>query len=346
MARFIPLPVAELAASGMGSVDTASGAVRCHQTGVVRLVQPSDLWEARRMATAVAEAAGASDEERYRVVTSVAELASNVLAHGVEGEISVSRLSDAAGRVGVQIEACDFGPGIGDPALALRDGFSTGAGLGCGLAAVKRLMGGVHIAAESGAGTTVSATCWLRGSRPAASSRGYCPTFAPPALVGRGATISSTSAPIHDAAQLVFSAKRPPSPRSTSMGKYQFHPDRLPTGKPLMTLELAGTLDEQEAHELLVELNGLIDACFVEGSVCLLIDQRKQTTITATARRALAAAAKDPRYERFAFVGGSVLVRTLARFIIRAAGRDASMRFFDDAAPALAWFAEGVSDVE
>ena len=64
------------------------------------------------------------------------------------------------GRRGVTILARDVGPGIPNVAEAMRDGYSTYAGLGLGLPGAKRLMDQFDVATEVGKGTTVTMTKW------------------------------------------------------------------------------------------------------------------------------------------------------------------------------------------
>jgi serine/threonine-protein kinase RsbT len=52
----------------------------------------------------------------------------------------------------------DQGPGIQDIQLALRDGFTTGSGLGLGLGGSKRLVHEFDIVSRPGEGTTIKIT--------------------------------------------------------------------------------------------------------------------------------------------------------------------------------------------
>jgi serine/threonine-protein kinase RsbT len=58
--------------------------------------------------------------------------------------------------------AQDEGPGIGDVAQAMQEGYSTGRGLGLGLPGAKRLMDEFQIDSERGQGTTVVMKKWLK----------------------------------------------------------------------------------------------------------------------------------------------------------------------------------------
>ena len=54
----------------------------------------------------------------------------------------------------------DRGPGIPDIALALKDGFTTGNGLGLGLGGARRLVNEFDISSRVGEGTRVTITRW------------------------------------------------------------------------------------------------------------------------------------------------------------------------------------------
>jgi serine/threonine-protein kinase RsbT len=68
-------------------------------------------------------------------------------------------LRDGARR-GVRLTFADKGPGITDMAQALKDGYSTGGGLGLGLSGAKRLSNEFDIKSTAGQGTTVTLARW------------------------------------------------------------------------------------------------------------------------------------------------------------------------------------------
>ena len=86
-------------------------------------------------------------------------MARNIVEHAGKGEISISLIKDAHKR-GVEIVAADRGPGIEDVSLVMRDGYSTGSGLGIGLPGAKRLMDEFEIVSGPGRGTTVTMIKW------------------------------------------------------------------------------------------------------------------------------------------------------------------------------------------
>jgi len=96
--------------------------------------------------------------DQTKLVTAASELARNTLIHGNGGEMELITLNGP--RVGLRLKFHDHGPGIRDIQLALRDGFTTGSGLGLGLGGAKRLVNEFEIDSQVGQGTTVTVTRW------------------------------------------------------------------------------------------------------------------------------------------------------------------------------------------
>lgn len=124
-----------------------------------RIVAEVDIEQIRREARSLAVHAGFDRHEAEAILLAVSELATNLVRYAPGGEVAVSIVSEA-NAVGILIQSCDTGPGIIDVELALRDGYSTGGGLGSGLPAVHRLMDDVTIA-TSPSGTSIEARKWL-----------------------------------------------------------------------------------------------------------------------------------------------------------------------------------------
>src|SRR5262245_41705778 len=97
---------------------------------------------------------GFSLVDQTKIVTAASELARNTLLHGGGGLATVERLQNGT-RTGVRLTFEDKGPGIPDVALAMRDGYSTGGGLGLGLSGAKRLSNEFSIDTTPGEGTRV-----------------------------------------------------------------------------------------------------------------------------------------------------------------------------------------------
>ncbi|HEX8096410.1 MAG TPA: ATP-binding protein, partial [Pyrinomonadaceae bacterium] len=69
-------------------------------------------------------------------------------------------LDAAQGRAGLRLIFEDTGPGIPDIGAAMRDGFSTGRGLGKGLPGSKRLVDEFSIESDAGRGTRITIVRW------------------------------------------------------------------------------------------------------------------------------------------------------------------------------------------
>ena len=119
----------------------------------------TDVARVRQLVRAWAVELGFSLVDQTKMVTAASELARNTLEHGGGGSAQVQLLSDG-GRRGVRLVCADRGPGIPDVATALRDGYTTGTGLGLGLGGARRLVNEFAIESRVGDGTTVTITRW------------------------------------------------------------------------------------------------------------------------------------------------------------------------------------------
>ena len=126
----------------------------------VRIRNSADIVAARQQGRAVAAEAGFSHSNLTIIATAISEVARNIVEYATEGELRITLISDAL-RKGVEIVASDGGPGIGDISTVMRDGFSTGKGLGLGLPGAKRLMDEFAIASAIGSGTTITMKKWV-----------------------------------------------------------------------------------------------------------------------------------------------------------------------------------------
>jgi serine/threonine-protein kinase RsbT len=97
--------------------------------------------------------------EQTKIVTAASELGRNTLEHGGGGSLELAVLINGARR-GIRLRFIDQGPGIADVALALKDGYTSGSGMGLGLGGSKRLMNEFEIDTKPGSGTTVTAIRW------------------------------------------------------------------------------------------------------------------------------------------------------------------------------------------
>ena len=97
--------------------------------------------------------------DQTKIVTAASELARNTLIHGKGGTARLEILINGIRR-GIRVTFEDHGPGIPDVPAAMKDGFTTGSGLGLGLGGAKRLSNEFEISSTPGKGTRVSITKW------------------------------------------------------------------------------------------------------------------------------------------------------------------------------------------
>ena len=102
---------------------------------------------------------GFSLVDQTKIVTAASELARNTLVHGRGGEVALHVLMEGT-RKGLRLVFSDAGPGIANIELAMKDGYTTGGGMGLGLGGAKRLSNDFKIDSQAGAGTRVSITRW------------------------------------------------------------------------------------------------------------------------------------------------------------------------------------------
>lgn len=113
-----------------------------------------DVVRVRQRVRALAVEAGLSLVDQTKIITAASELARNTLDYGRGGTVDVALVLSP--RRGVCLSFVDEGPGIPDIELALRDGYTSGGGLGLGLGGAKRLSSEFSIRSAPGEGTTVT----------------------------------------------------------------------------------------------------------------------------------------------------------------------------------------------
>jgi len=129
------------------------------KTETLPLRSPDDVVHVRQVARQWAVQMGLSLVDQTKLVTAASELARNTVTYGGGGEVILEALNDS-NRRGVRLTFTDQGPGIPDIALALKDGYTTGRGMGLGLGGAKRLVNEFDIVSRAGEGTRVSITKW------------------------------------------------------------------------------------------------------------------------------------------------------------------------------------------
>jgi serine/threonine-protein kinase RsbT len=127
-------------------------------TELIPVKAEADVVAARRRVREMSSQLGFSLVDQTKVVTAASELARNTIIHGGGGSMTMESLNGP--RVGLRLIFEDSGPGISDIEMALRDGFTTGSGLGLGLGGAKRLVNEFQIDSRVGAGTKITITRW------------------------------------------------------------------------------------------------------------------------------------------------------------------------------------------
>ena len=118
-----------------------------------------DVVRVRQEARARAVEIGLSLVDQTKIVTAASELARNTLDYGGGGTARLQIVQNGPRR-GLRLIFEDRGPGIPDIELALKDGYTTGSGLGLGLSGAKRLSNEFSIVSKVGEGTQVTITRW------------------------------------------------------------------------------------------------------------------------------------------------------------------------------------------
>jgi serine/threonine-protein kinase RsbT len=126
----------------------------------VPMLISSDIVNARQQGRALAQRVGFSNSNVTIIATAISEISRNIVAYAQDGEVRMTLIEESSRR-GVRIVASDNGPGIPDVSVAMRDGYSTGQGLGIGLPGSRRLMDDFEIESTVGKGTTVTMTKWV-----------------------------------------------------------------------------------------------------------------------------------------------------------------------------------------
>jgi serine/threonine-protein kinase RsbT len=97
--------------------------------------------------------------DQTKIVTASSELARNTVDYGGGGTVRIETVQNDR-RSGLRLTFEDQGPGIADIEQALRDGYTSGSGMGLGLGGSKRLSHEFEIFSKLGEGTRVSIVRW------------------------------------------------------------------------------------------------------------------------------------------------------------------------------------------
>lgn len=126
---------------------------------VIPIVAEADVVHVRQRVRARTAELRFSLVDQTKMVTAASELARNALIYGGGGRAEIEILSSGTRR-GLRVVFIDQGPGIANVAEAMRDGYTTGNGLGLGLGGAKRLVNEFEIESATGRGTRIAITRW------------------------------------------------------------------------------------------------------------------------------------------------------------------------------------------
>ena len=118
-----------------------------------------EVVRVRQLAREWAISLGFGLVDQTKIVTAASELARNALTYGGGGSAEIELLGGEK-RQGLRVTFIDRGPGIANVDEAMRDGFTTGSGLGLGLGGAKRLVNEFAIQSTPGEGTRITVVKW------------------------------------------------------------------------------------------------------------------------------------------------------------------------------------------
>ena len=129
------------------------------QADTLEIRTSDDVVRVRQQVRARAIKAGLSLVDQTKLVTAASELARNTLDHARGGRVAMQMIQDGT-RQGLRLVFEDQGPGIPDIQLALKDGYTTGTGLGLGLSGSRRLCNEFSLESTVGVGTKITIARW------------------------------------------------------------------------------------------------------------------------------------------------------------------------------------------
>jgi serine/threonine-protein kinase RsbT len=127
--------------------------------GTSPLRSEADIVMSRQVVRGLTQRLKFSLVDQTKMITAASELSRNTVVYGGGGDMEWEILDNGA-KAGLQLRFRDQGPGIPDMSLALKDGWTSGKGMGLGLSGSKRLVHDFDIETEVGKGTCVSVTRW------------------------------------------------------------------------------------------------------------------------------------------------------------------------------------------
>jgi serine/threonine-protein kinase RsbT len=129
------------------------------RSDTVQIRSGDDVVRVRQEVRTRATEAGLGLVDQTKIVTAASEIARNTLDYGGGGTLLLEVVTNGP-RKGVRLTFEDQGPGIADIEQALRDGYTSGGGLGLGLGGAKRLSSEFTITSKPGQGTRIVLARW------------------------------------------------------------------------------------------------------------------------------------------------------------------------------------------
>ncbi|MFC1866689.1 anti-sigma regulatory factor [Thermodesulfobacteriota bacterium] len=125
----------------------------------IELCEPSDnaqvIYTTRQLAVSI----GFDGSQQSLIAVAASELATNIIRYAGKGKVTL-RIVRNEKHTGIEVVAQDKGPGIANIDEAMKDNFTTGGGLGLGLASVRRIMDEFEIQSKPGHGAWIMARKW------------------------------------------------------------------------------------------------------------------------------------------------------------------------------------------
>jgi len=127
--------------------------------GSLPIRSENDVVTSRQFVRKLTQQLNFSLVDQTKMITAASELSRNTLIYGGGGDMEW-RLRTDSPRPGLTLSFVDRGPGIPDLDLAMKDGWTSGGGLGKGLSGSKRLVNEFELESTVGQGTRVTITRW------------------------------------------------------------------------------------------------------------------------------------------------------------------------------------------
>lgn len=127
--------------------------------GALPIRAEADIVLARQAVRKLTQELKFSLVDQTKMITAASELSRNTLIYGGGGDMEWA-VVHAGLRTGLRLAFVDQGPGIPDMDLAMKDGWTSGNGMGMGLSGSKRLVNDFEIDSGPGRGTRVTITRW------------------------------------------------------------------------------------------------------------------------------------------------------------------------------------------